>query len=248
MKVSVITAVYNNVETIASALDSALAQKGDNLELIVIDGGSTDGTLKILERYADRLAVLVSESDKGIYHALNKGIGLASGEVVGFLHSDDLLANENVLNRVGEAFADPNVDAVYGDLLYVSKDDPDRVVRYWRAGNYSKARLSWGWMLPHPTFYVRRSVYERLGIYDTEYRIAADYDCILRFLGKGEVQVSYIPEVMVKMRVGGASNRSWKNILQKSKEDYRVLKNNKVGGFGALAWKNLSKISQFVKR
>ena len=248
MKISVITAVYNNAETIASALDSALAQEGDNLELIVIDGGSTDGTLEILERYADRLAVLVSEPDKGIYFALNKGIGLASGEVVGFLHSDDLLANENVLNRVGEAFADPKVEAVYGDLLYVSKDDPDRVVRYWRAGNYSKARLSWGWMPPHPTFYVRRSVYERMGNYDTTYRIAADYDCILRFLGKGEVQVSYIPEVMVKMRVGGASNRSLRNILQKSKEDYRALTNNKVGGFGALAWKNLSKISQFVKR
>jgi len=248
LKISVITAVYNNHETIASALDSALDQKGDNLELIVIDGGSTDGTLKILERYSDRLAILVSEPDKGIYYALNKGIGLASGEVVGFLHSDDLLANENVLNRVGEAFSDPKVDAIYGDLLYVSKDDPDRVVRYWRAGNYSRARLSWGWMPPHPTFYVRRSIYERLGIYDTEYLIAADYECILRFLGKGEVQVSYIPEVMVKMRVGGASNRSLKNILQKSKEDYRALKNNKVGGFRALVWKNLSKFSQFVKR
>jgi len=248
VKISVITAVYNNRDTLAAALDSALSQTHDEVELIVIDGGSTDGTLDVLRSYADRLAVLVSEPDQGIYDALNKGIRLASGEVVGFLHSDDLFADGDVLSRIATAFADPVVGAVYGDLLYVRKVNPDQVVRYWRAGGFSPGKLARGWMPPHPTFYVRRSVYERLGLFDTNYRIGADYDCILRFLGRFGVQVWYIPEVLVKMRVGGASNRSLKNILRKSQEDYRALKNNKVGGIGTLVWKNLSKLPQFFVR
>ena len=248
MKISVITAVFNNRDTIAQALDSTLAQTHPDVELIVIDGGSTDGTLTVLQDYADRLAVLVSEPDRGIYDALNKGISRAGGEVVGFLHSDDLFADAAVLSRIGAAFADPAVDAAYGDLLYVRKDDPSRVVRTWRAGAFSPTRLAHGWMPPHPTFYVRRAVYEQLGGYDTTYRIAADYDCVLRLLGRGGVRAAYIPEVLVKMRVGGASNRSLKNILQKSREDYRVLKVNDVGGLWALAWKNLSKLPQFLKR
>ena len=245
MKISIVTAVYNNRGTIAAALDSVLSQTGADVELIVIDGGSTDGTLEVLNAYADRLAVLVSEPDKGIYDALNKGIRRASGEAVGFLHSDDLFADSSVLKRVAQAFYDPKVDAVYGDLLYVRKDNPDEVVRYWQAGAFSRIRLGWGWMPPHPTFYVRRAIYEGLGLFDTQYRIAADYDCMLRFLGRGGLRVGYIPEVLVKMRLGGASNRSLKNVLRKSLEDYRALKNNQVGGIGALVWKNLSKLPQF---
>ena len=248
MKISVITAVYNNRGTVAQALDSALAQTHPDVELIVIDGGSSDGTLQVLQGYADRLAVLVSEPDRGIYDALNKGIARAGGEVVGFLHSDDLFADEHVLARIAAAFADPAVDAAYGDLLYVRKDAPDRVVRTWRAGAFTPGNLAHGWMPPHPTFYVRRSVYQRLGGYDTSYRIAADYDCVLRLLGKGGIRAAYIPEILVKMRVGGASNRSLKNILQKSREDYRALRVNGVGGLWALAWKNLSKLPQFLKR
>jgi glycosyltransferase len=248
MKISVITAVYNNRDTVAQALDSALAQDHPNVELIVIDGGSTDGTLQVLQGYADRLAVLVSEPDRGIYDALNKGIARASGDVVGFLHSDDLFSDVAVLSRIASAFADPAVDAAYGDLLYVRKDDPSTVVRTWRADAFTPSRLAHGWMPPHPTFYVRRTVYERLGGYDTTYRIAADYDCVLRLLGRGGVRAAYIPEVLVKMRVGGASNRSLRNILQKSREDYRALRVNGVGGMAALAWKNLSKLPQFLLR
>jgi glycosyltransferase len=247
MKISVITAVYNNRDTVAEALDSALAQDHRDVELIVIDGGSTDGTLQVLQRYADRLALLVSEPDRGIYDALNKGIARANGEIVGFLHSDDLFADSSVLSRISAAFADPRVDAAYGDLLYVNKDDPSRVVRTWRSDAFSPNRLARGWMPPHPTFYVRRTVYQKLGGYDTSYRIAADYDCMLRLLGRGEVRPVYIPEVLVKMRVGGASNRSLKNILRKSREDYRALRANGVGGLGALAWKNLSKLPQFFR-
>lgn len=248
LKISVITAVHNNRETISAALDSALGQSGVDIELVVIDGGSTDGTLDVLRSYADRLHVLVSEPDRGIYDALNKGIQRASGEVVGFLHSDDLFADADVLSRIAAAFADPGVGAVYGDLLYVRKDNPDQVVRYWRSGEFSGRRLGWGWMPPHPTLYVRRRVYELHGLFDTSFRIAADYDFILRALGQNRVGVRYIPEVLVKMRVGGASNRSLRNIVQKSNEDLRALRRNGMGGVGALMWKNLSKLPQFLGR
>src|SRR5574340_1187228 len=176
LKISVITAVYNNRDTIAHALDSALAQDHPHVELLVIDGGSA-----------------------------------------------------------------------YGDLLYVSKDDPSRVVRTWRAAAFTLAKLARGWMPPHPTLYVRRSVYEQRGKFDTSFRIAADYDFILRLLSRDGIGVKYISEVLVKMRVGGASNRSLRNIVKKSSEDLRALRRNGVGGVGALLWKNLSKLPQFLK-
>lgn len=248
MKVTVITAVFNNRETIANAIDSVLMQLGVDFELVVIDGASTDGTLNVLRNYVDGISVLVSERDGGIYQALNKGVSLAGGDIVGFLHSDDMFADRSVLARIVAAFSDPHIDAVYGDLLYVCKNDPAKVVRHWRAGEYSRARLGWGWMPPHPTFYVRRAVYQRLGGFDVSYQIAADYDCMLRFLGQRGVRVAYIPEVLVKMRVGGASNRSLGNIIRKSIEDYRALRSNGIGGVGALAWKNLSKLTQFIRR
>lgn len=248
IKISIVTAVYNSCETVAAALDSALSQSDVNIELVVIDGGSTDGTLEVLQSYTDRLDVLVSEPDRGIYDALNKGIQRASGDVVGFLHSDDLFADAGVLSRVAAAFAVPDVAAVYGDLLYVRRDSPEQVVRYWRSGTFSGRRLGWGWMPPHPTLYVRREAYENYGLFDTSFRIAADYDFILRLLGRDGVGVHYIPEVLVKMRVGGASNRSLRNIARKSSEDLRALRRNGVGGIGALVWKNLSKLPQFLRR
>ena len=248
LKISVITAVFNNRKTISNSIDSALSQAGVNVELIVIDGGSSDGTLDLLHGYTDRLAVLVSEPDNGIYDALNKGIRQATGEVVGFLHSDDIFESSTVLAKVAAAFRDPAIDAVYGDLVYVRHDDVSQVIRYWKSGPYDDAALSRGWMPPHPTFYVRRSVYGRLGGFDTRYRIAADYDTVLRFLAVGKIRAAYIPEVLVRMRAGGISNRSLKTIVRKSREDMDVLRRNKVGGFRTLAWKNLSKLGQFWKR
>jgi len=247
MKISIITAVFNRRDTIEDALDAVSRQDYAGIEHIVVDGASQDGTVDVLERRRSGIAVLVSERDDGIYHALNKGIGLATGDVIGFLHADDLFADDRVVSRIAAAFAEPSVEAVYGDLDYVSRIDAQRVIRRWRAGTYSPRRLAWGWMPPHPTFYVRRRVYERLGGFDTRHRIAADYDCILRFLGRGGIVPAYIPEVLVKMRLGGESNRSVGNILRKSLEDYRALRVNGVGGMGALAWKNLSKLGQFLE-
>lgn len=248
LKISLITVAYNSAKTIKDSLNSVADQIYPHIEHIVVDGASSDGTLELVRNHHNPNIRLVSEPDSGIYDALNKGIRRATGDVVGFMHSDDLFADAAALQRVAAAFADPLIDAVYGDLQYVRRDNRDQVVRYWQSGAFSRNRLGWGWMPPHPTFYVRRSVYERLGMFDTSYRIAADYDCMLRFLGAGGIRVAYIPHVLVKMRLGGESNRSLKNILQKSKEDFRALTSNHVGGVGALVWKNASKLGQFWKR
>ena len=244
LTISVITAVYNGAATIGDMLQSLDAQTWPGVQHVVIDGGSTDGTADIVRGRPRPGRVVLSERDRGIYDALNKGLRVCSGDVVGILHADDVYAHAQVLELVAAAFADPQTDAVYGDLEYVSSTS-GRVVRRWRAGPYSPRRLGRGWMPPHPTLFVRRSVYERLGGFDTRYRIAADYDLILRFLGQGRLQPAYIPEVLVRMRLGGVSNRSLGNILRKSAEDYRALRRNAVGGLGALCWKNLSKLGQF---
>jgi glycosyltransferase len=248
MKISVVTVTYDCVETIGDCLVSVAGQSFVDREHIVIDGASTDGTLKVLQARRHGLAALVSEPDEGIYSGLNKGLARARGEAVGLLHGDDVYADAEVLARVAEAFADPAVEAVYGDLVYVAKDDLGRVIRYWRAGEFQRARLRRGWMPPHPTLFLRRAVYERFGLFDTRYRIAADYDLMLRVLSQLSGRVVYLPQVLVRMRVGGASNRSLRQVVRKSWEDYRALRANRVGGLGALAWKNLSKLPQFVRR
>ena len=245
MKISVVTAVYNRATTVEQALASVRSQSYQNIEHVIQDGGSTDGTLDILERHDDPRMSLLSEQDKGIYDAINRGKARASGDVVGLMHSDDLFAHDRVLESVAEAFDDPQVDCVYGDLQYVAANDITRVIRHWTSGAYSRALLARGWMPPHPTFYIRRSLLEQHGTYDTSFQIAADYDAMLRWLWTHNLQPAYIPEVMVKMRVGGESNRSLGRIVQKSREDYRALRRNNVGGIGALAQKNFSKIKQF---
>lgn len=246
IKISVITVVYNREKTIGESIESVLSQSHGSVELIVIDGASTDGTLAVLENFRSRLAVLISEPDNGIYDALNKGIKFATGDVVGFLHADDLFENTDVLSKIATAFNDQSIDATYGDLVYVQHSDVTRVIRYWKAGTYTSRDLRQGWMPPHPTFYVRRTIYERLGYFNQCYRIAADYDLVLRFLANGKIKTTYIPDVLVRMRTGGISNRSIKTILRKSREDYDVLRRNKVGGAFSLLMKNFRKISQFI--
>lgn len=248
MRISVITAVYNRADTVADAIRSLHGQTHDDYEHVVMDGGSTDGTLEVVRSLGDARMTLTSEPDLGIYDALNKGMNQATGDVIGLMHSDDVFASRNVLGHIAAAFQDSQVDVVYGDLQYVTAKHPDRIVRHWQAGEFSPSRLKRGWMPPHPTLYVRKSVIERWGGYDTSYRIAADYDAILRWFGPGKVRAAYIPEVLVRMRVGGESNRSLRNILLKSREDYRALKQNQIGGLGTLALKNLSKVQQFFAK
>ncbi len=245
MKISVLTAVFNRVESIAQAVESVQSQTHNDVEHVVIDGASTDGTLDILHACLSPNAVLVSEPDLGIYDALNKGFARASGEIIGMMHSDDFFADSQVLADVAMAFADPTVDAVYGDIEYVAKNDIHRVIRYWHAGEFDLKKLSWGWMPPHPSLFLRRRVIEQWGGFDTRFRIAADYDAILRYFGQGQIKAFYIPRLLVKMRLGGESNGSVYRIMRKSVEDYQALRRNSVGGIGALIVKNLSKIKQF---
>lgn len=245
MKISVVTAVYNRKQTILDAMESVLQQSWEDIEHIVQDGGSVDGTLDIIHEQNDPRISLVSAPDKGIYDAINLGMQRATGDVIGLMHSDDIFAHPNVLRQVATAFEDPQIDCVYGDLQYVAASDTRRVIRHWVSGTYTRDLLKRGWMPPHPTFYIRRSILDQLGNYDTSFEIAADYDAMLRWLWVGQLKPKYIPEVMVKMRMGGESNKSITRILQKSKEDYRALKKNNVGGIIALLRKNFSKISQF---
>jgi len=246
MLISVVTAVRNRCATIAETLRSVAGQRHSDVEHLVIDGQSTDGTCDVIKRHLRQGVVFVSEPDTGIYNALNKGVGRSSGDVIGFLHADDLFASADVLSKVAEAFRDSSIEAVYGDLVYVSQADVGKVVRYWRAGNFSRRALTQGWMPPHPTLYVRRAVYSRIGGFDETYRIAADYDSVLKIFGRDDVRCAYIPEVLVKMRLGGVSNRSLPNIFRKSLEDYRALRANRIGGLATLLAKNTSKIKQFV--
>ncbi|MDJ1007871.1 MAG: glycosyltransferase family 2 protein [Paracoccaceae bacterium] len=247
MRISIITAVRNRADTIRSAIESLQAQTHTELEHIVMDAVSTDGTLDIVKRFSDARTAVHSAPDDGIYDALNKGKSRATGDVVGVLHSDDFLADPHALRRVAGAFDDPRVDAVYGDLHYVSKDNPDRVVRNWRSGAFRPEALRWGWMPPHPALFLRRRVIEQHGLYDTSFRIAADYDAILRYFSQPGFRAVYVPQVFVKMRVGGESNRSLERILLKSREDYRALRKNNVGGVATLLSKNARKATQFLR-
>ena len=245
MKISVVTAVFNRAGTIGAAIESVQAQTHPDVELVVQDGGSNDGTLDVVRSLSNPSTKLISERDHGIYDAINRGITNATGDVIGLMHSDDFFASPDALAKVAEAFADPSVRGVYGDLQYVTADEPTKVVRHWRSGEYTPAKLKRGWMPPHPTLYLKREVFDRHGLYDTSYSIAADYDAMLRYLAIGKIKLAYVPQVLVKMRMGGESNRSLERILRKSREDYRAIRKNKVGGIGTLAAKNFSKINQF---
>ncbi len=226
MKISIITATYNSGAHIEDCLRSVAQQTHVDIEHIIIDGASTDNTLEIVRKFP-HVSVIVSEKDGGIYDAMNKGIGLAKGDVIGILNSDDLFADTAVLNRVVEACGEPSVDACYGDLLYVDREDIHKAVRFWQAGDFFPKKLRRGWIPPHPTFFVKKEQYAKWGKFNTDFRIAADYELILRFLTRG-LRAVYIPHTLVRMREGGYSA---KNMLQRWKgwkELYRAWRVNNM--------------------
>lgn len=248
MKVSIVTATYNSEKTIEKCMNSVLAQTYSNIEYIVIDGLSIDKTLEKVKYLSEKHSnlIVVSEKDNGIYDALNKGIGMATGDIVGFVHSDDFLANTDVINKIVDVFKKNKVDGVYGNLHYVALNDTNKIIRNWVGKSFNMSMLRQGWMPAHPTLYLKKDVYHNNGVFDLSYKIAADYDFILRIFKQEELKFYYLPSTIVKMRVGGASNRSLKNIIQKSKEDYRAIKTNKTGSWFTIILKNLSKIGQFL--
>jgi len=246
LRVSIITIVYNNRATFEDSVKNVLSQSYKNIEYIVVDGGSNDGTVDILQAYRKRIFQWVSEPDQGVYDAMNKGIRMATGEVIGFLHSSDLYAHPRVIEEVAWVFENSNVKSVYGDLQYVDKRDLSRVIRHWKSSPYRHGQFRQGWMPPHPTFFVRKEIYEKYGYFNPKFRIAGDYELMLRFLERYRISATYIPEVLVKMRWGGISNGSIKNVLIKSYEDYRAWGMNDLnGGVHTILLKNLCKIPQF---
>jgi len=234
-------------------IDSVLSQDYPNIEYIIIDGGSTDGTVDMVKSYDSGIFKYISEPDNGLYDALNKGIALATGDVIGLVHADDLYAHSSVLSSIAKTFETSRADAVYGDLVYVRRDDTDRIIRYWQSGAFNPARLKFGWMPPHTALYITRDVYEKARLangeyFDTSYTIASDYDFMMRILGKLKIYPAYVPKVFVKMRVGGASNRNIRSLFWKSREDYRAIRSNQIGGFHTLLAKNFRKLPQFLRR
>jgi len=250
MKISIITATYNSEATLSSCMMSVLQQSYQNIEYIIIDGNSTDETLELVKQNQLKFPKIefkiLSEPNNGIYDALNKSIQSATGEIIGFVHSDDMLADNHIVSMVANQFYKENIDGIYGDLQYVDKNNIDKVIRYWKSADFNSNLLKKGWMPAHPTLFLKKEVYEKHGNFNLSYKISADYDFMLRILKDESLIFNYLPKVITKMRVGGISNRSLKNIIKKTKEDYRAVLSNNIGGWYLIFLKNISKVRQFI--
>lgn len=249
MKVSIITACYNSAATIEDTICSVRSQTYPDIEYIIIDGASTDDTLTIVERMKDRVTKVHSGKDEGIYDAMNKGISMATGDVIGILNSDDVYEDEYVIEEVAKVFRSQPTDTVYGDLVYIAEDDLNKVTRYWKSGHYYRKAFLNGWMPPHPTFFVKREVYERFGMFDTEFKTSADYEFMLRVLFKNHCSSAYLDKILVRMRLGGQSNENLLNRVLANQEDRKAwMKNGIHPKFYTLGLKPLRKLHQFFKR
>lgn len=248
-KVSIITVCYNSAKTIEDTIKSVLSQSYNNVEYIIIDGLSTDNTLEIINKYKDEIAVIVSEKDNGLYDAINKGIGLASGDIIANLNSDDFYIDDNVITDIVDKFEKEQTDLLYTDLYYVESKNTDKVTRYWKSGEYKKGAFYKGWMPPHPTFFVKKDVYDKYGVFNLKLKSAADYEIMLRFIHRFECTVSYLNRVTVRMRVGGVSNASIANRIKANREDKLAWKINGLKPKPlTFILKPLSKLNQFISK
>lgn len=246
MKISVITVTFNSASTLEQTILSVINQTYLNFEYIIIDGLSSDGTLDVIDKYKKNIEKIISEKDNGLYDAMNKGINIATGDVIAFLHSDDFYDNNQVLEKFATCFLKNNSDAIYSDLYYVNKSNTSKIIRKWKSGNYYPNSFYYGWMPPHPTFLVKKEVYKRFGNFNLLFKSAADYELMLRFILCKKINISYLPEFCVKMRMGGKSNFSLQNRLLANKEDRMAWKVNGLRPkFYTLYLKPLRKIIQF---
>ena len=245
MKITIITVVLNNVDTILKTINSIKSQTYKNIEYILIDGGSTDGTAELIAKNLFDSCIFISEKDNGLYFALNKGYQLSTGSVIGILHSDDILASIHIIEEIMNIFIDDRIDCVYGDLIYVSSVNENKIIRKWISGNFSQSNLKYGWMPPHPTVFLKKSVINNFGFYDTRYNISADYDYILRCFKHKKFISKYLPKVLVIMKMGGKSNKNITNLFLKLLEDYKIIKRNNFG-ITTLLFKNITKLRQFI--
>jgi len=246
LKVSIITVCYNSAETIEDTILSVVSQDYASIEYIIVDGKSSDTTLSIIEKYNSKITKVHSEKDDGIYFAINKGISLASGDIIAVLHADDVYYSNHVISDVVNTFTEKNTDTVYGNLYYVDRIDTSKIKRQWISGGYTKKSFLKGWMPPHPSFFVRKKCYDKFGVFNTSLHSAADYELMLRFLFKHNCSASYLPQVLVKMRVGGKSNVSLMNRIKANREDKKAwLMNELKPSLFTFIRKPLSKLGQF---
>lgn len=245
MKVTIITVAFNAAKTIADTLSSVAAQSHPDVEHIVVDGGSTDGTQAVVEQFP-HVSRFISEKDEGLYFAMNKGLALATGDVVAILNADDFYTHTNAIAKIVQCFKEQQVDSVYADLVYVNKDYT-KITRNWKAGAFSRTKFYNGWMVPHPTFFVKRECYQKLGYFDTSLRYAADYELMLRFMFKHQITSFYIPETLVIMKSGGKSNASIFNRYKINREDRRAWTINHLQPhLFTLILKPLRKLTQYI--
>jgi len=252
MKITIITVTYNSARTLTRAIRSVCRQDYKDIDYIIVDGESADSTLNIVKEFAAQHKNIryVSEPDKGIYDAINKGISLAKGEVIGLLNSDDELANNHVISEIVHKMETEQADIIYGDLVYCKYDmiehNPPRVIRYWKSNDFKEEDIRKGWMPPHPTMYCRKKVFERVGLYRDDFRISADYEFVLRAFADSSLKKVYLPKVIVKMETGGISNRDCRSVWIKMKEDKRAMKMHNLS-ICTLIGKNLRKFTQFIR-
>lgn len=228
MKVSIITATFNSAATISGCIASVNNQTHNDIEHIIIDCVSADRTIDIINSSSNRVTKIISEPDNGIYDAMNKGISLATGEVIGILNSDDLYTDNNVIENVVKVFGNKPVDCFHADLYYVKKDDITRIVRYWKTCDFIPGAFSKGWHPAHPTFFVRKEVYEKFGTFNLNFTLAADFELMLRFLERFRITSSYLPQPIVRMRLGGKTSRSIRNSIVQNIECYKAFKLNSI--------------------
>lgn len=244
LKISLITVSYNAENTISRCIESVIRQTFKNIEYIVIDGGSTDKTTEIINRYKTQISLFLSEPDEGIYDAMNKGIKMASGHIIGMLNADDYFADNDILTTIAQAFNQENTEILYGDLDYI--DSQNKIIRKWRSGEFSHKMFNWGWMPPHPTFYCKRGLFQKYGFYSLEYGTAADYELMLRFMYHHKLNAFYLKKVMIKMNIGGVSNKNIKGRVKGLLFDYKAMNNNNILiPLIALIFKPLRKIIQY---
>jgi glycosyltransferase involved in cell wall biosynthesis len=249
VKISIITVSYNSEQTIEDTILSVINQSYKNIEYIIIDGASTDSTHSILNKYQNQISKIISEKDHGIYDAMNKGILAATGDVIGILNSDDMYADSQVIKNIVALLQKENTDGVYADLQYVKKDNTTAIVRTWKSGSYKEGKFLLGWMPPHPTFFVKKQMYDQFGTYNTIFKSAADYELMLRFIHKNKIKLSYLPRVIIKMRAGGKSNVTLSNRIKANIEDRKAWEINELKpNFFTLFIKPLSKLVQFIKK
>jgi glycosyltransferase involved in cell wall biosynthesis len=225
MKISIITATFNSEKTLEETILSVINQTYQDIEYTIVDGGSIDRTLEVVNKYRERIAKIISEPNRGVYHALNTGIKYTSGEIIGFLHSDDVYFDNSIIETVAKNFKESSIDCLWGDLLYVAKDNLQKIIRYWKSSEYREGLFETGWVPPHPSFFVKKEIYEKYGDFNLDFKIAADYELMFRFLKKYKIKGKYISKIFIRMRVGGFSHKN------KKQGNFECIRAWKINGF-----------------